>query len=75
MSIQQIMRQWKTESGSTRVCQFKLDKEGILNIYTSQPGFYIGKYGALVFKYREILKSKFPSIKNVNFVETDWYWV
>ena len=48
--IQKIMKKWKEESGATRVIQFKY-RSGILTIYTSQPGWLIGKAGVLSDKY------------------------
>ena len=73
--IQKIMRQWKKESGSDRVCQFKLQRDGKLVLYTSQPGRFIGLHGCLYDKYESILKTKIPEINSIDIVETNWYWV
>lgn len=71
--IQKIMRKWKEESGATRVIQFKYSM-GILTIYTSQPGWLIGKAGVLSNKYRELFESEFCDFKDMRFEETDYYW-
>lgn len=65
--IKKIMEQWKKESGSCSACEFNFDKRGILRIYTSQPGLYIGRSGALINKYRGILKSQFSEFEDVEF--------
>lgn len=73
--IQKIMRQWKKESGSNRVCQFQLQSDGKLVLYTSQPGRFIGLHARLYDKYESILKNEIPKINSVDIVETNWYWV
>lgn len=72
--IQRIIREWKKESKTTRVIQFQY-KRGILTIYTSQPGWLIGRRGVLVDKYFEIFKKELLDLKELKFEETDYYWV
>ena len=72
--IQKILKSWKNESGATRVIQFKY-RNGILEIFTSQPGWLIGKAGVLVDKYTEILKRELHDFKELKFIETSYYWV
>ena len=52
--IQKILKKWKCESGAKRVIQFRY-RNGILSIFTSEPGYMIGKAGCLVYKYEDIL--------------------
>lgn len=72
-TIQKILKDWKVESGASRVVQFRY-REGILTIYTSQPGYLIGKAGCLVYKYEDIFKNKLRDFDKVSFVETDYLW-
>lgn len=72
--IQRIIKQWKEEAGVTRVIQWTY-KDGILAIYTAQPGFLIGKGGALVDKYKEIFKQELGMcFEKIDMIETDWLW-
>lgn len=71
--IQKILKSWKKESGATRVIQFRY-RNGILEIFTSQLGWLIGKAGIIVDKYTEILKSELYDFKELKFIETDYYW-
>lgn len=75
-SIRSILKQWKTEAKATRVIQFKYNySTGVLSIYTSQPGYLIGRHGDLVEKYKQVLKESIPSFTKVEFWETDYFWV
>lgn len=67
--IRKILKDWKKESGSNRVMQYKY-RGGRLTIYTSQPGYIIGKGGATLSKYNEILKEKVLDLTNIDLVET-----
>lgn len=74
--IRNILKQWKAEAKATRVIQFRYDSStGVLSIYTSQPGYLIGRYGNLVEKYKQILKDSVRSFTKVEFVETEYFWV
>lgn len=73
--IQKIIKQWKKEAGTNRVVQWKLCMDKTLKIYTSQPGFLIGKGGALVDKYKEIFKQELGvRFEKIDMIETDWLW-
>lgn len=74
MRINKILKQWKIESGTKKVIQYRY-REGTLSIYTSQPGYLIGGAGALVNKYEEILAKELNDFKDVKFVETESFWV
>lgn len=71
--IQKILKDWKAESGADRVIQFKY-RDGILTIYSSQPGLLIGRSGVIVNKYRQIFAKELYDFKELKFVETDYYW-
>lgn len=72
--IQKILKKWKKESGVMRVIQYTY-KNGLLTIYTSQPGWLIGKKGELANKYIQIFKKEIPDFKDLTFIETEYYWV
>ena len=43
-------------------------------VCTDKPGFMIGKGGSLLDKYKKKLKEYNPSLENIEFIETDsWY--
>lgn len=71
--IQKILKKWKCESGAKRVIQFRY-RNGILSIFTSEPGYMIGKAGCLVYKYEDILRKEFSDFIKVEFTETENYW-
>ena len=73
--IQRIITSWKKECKVNRVIQWKLGRDGVLRIYTSQPGFLIGKAGKTYDKYKKILKEELgAALKKIEFVETSWWW-
>ncbi len=74
MKIQKILKRWKKEARTTRVIQYRYRK-GMLTVYSSQPGWLIGKGGVLVDKYREILEKEVYDFKDLEFVETEYYLV
>lgn len=65
---QHILKEWKKEAKSTKPLQYKY-KDGVLTIYTSQPGYLIGKAGHLYNKYRERLLKNFPKLKEIKMEE------
>ncbi|MEY8352547.1 hypothetical protein AALB39_04230 [Lachnospiraceae bacterium 54-53] len=71
--IKKILKAWKKESGTDRVIQFRY-RGGILKIYTSQPGWLIGRSGVLHDKYEQLLKGEIYDFKAIEFIETDYYW-
>ena len=63
---------WKMEAGVTTPLMYRLrypHKE--LIIYTSQPGWLIGKGGKLIGKYTTLLQAKLGNDFAVSMVETD----
>ena len=71
--IQRILKQWKKESKSKVPMQYRY-MDGVLEIYTTQPGWYIGKAGILGNKYIDILKSEVHDFKELKLVETEYCW-
>ena len=55
MRIEDILREWKAESGVTHLMLYKL-KNGIITIYTDRPGPLIGCRGERIARYTEKLK-------------------
>lgn len=73
--IQKIIKQWKEEAGTDRIVQWKLCMDKTLKIYTSQPGWLIGKGGVLIDKYNKIFKQELGTcFEKIEIVETDWLW-
>ena len=73
--IYKIIKKWKKEAGVNGVIQWKLCMDKTLKIFTSQPGYLIGKGGLLINKYNKILKKELGATFNrVEFIETSWYW-
>jgi ribosomal protein S3 len=74
--IYEILKEWKEESKAGGVIQFKYDyRTGELTIYTSYPGWLIGRAGCCVNKYSDILKEQIPSFKSLKIIETDYYFI
>lgn len=71
--IQKIIKKWKKEAGATRVVQWTY-RQGILTIYTSEPGYLIGKAGILSNKYGDIFREKLPGFIHYQIFETNYLW-
>lgn len=71
-----ILREWKEESQTRGVIQFNFDfRTGQLTIYTSFPGWLIGKAGCYFDKYNKKLQEQISTFKSIKIVETDCYYV
>ena len=71
-TIQLILKDWKKEVGARGVAQFKIDRNRkTLILYTH----HVKKYESLLEKYLNILRDKTKLVSNVEFVETNYYWV
>ena len=67
--IDQVLQEWVNEAKATDpICYYPSD-DGTLRIYTSQPGYLIGKSGNLVGKFEKKLREKCHNIKGIHFVE------
>lgn len=78
--ITNIIKEWKDEAGLDPRKDIVLisahsDISEILKICTNKPGYMIGKGGCLVNKYKSIICDKFPNIKNIEFIETDFWYI
>ena len=75
--ISEIIKEWKQEagvSGIILISAYVSSCSETIKICTDRPGLMIGKYGVLVDKYKEKLKSICPKLKHIEFIETDsWY--
>ena len=76
--IKKIIKEWKDEAELNHndivlISAYPTIRE-TLKICTNKPGRMIGKSGCLYEKYKEKIMEQFKSIKNIEFVETDsWY--
>lgn len=76
--LTKIIKEWKDEAGLNHndivlISACPTIRE-TLKICTNKPGWMIGKCGWLYEKYKEKILKQFESIKNIEFVETDpWY--
>ena len=67
-----MLKEWKRECRATTIVQFSYNYiTGILIIYTSQPGYFIGKSGCYINKYLELCKRDNSSFNNIEIYETD----
>jgi ribosomal protein S3 len=74
--IYEILKEWKTESKTNGVIQFNYSyRTGNLTIYTSYPGWFIGKAGCYFDKYTNMLKNQMSSFKSIKIIETNYYYV
>lgn len=74
--ISDIIKEWKDEAGVNGVVLVGAHyySDGVLKICTDRPGLMIGIGGSLVNKYKEKLNKVDRYIKEIEFVETDpWY--
>lgn len=74
--ISNIIKDWKTEArvdSMILVSAFPTSRETLV-ICTDSPGRLIGKAGTTYEKYKAKIKEVAPRINNVQFIETDsWY--
>lgn len=75
--IFKILKAWKEESMMERgVIQFKYNySTGILVLYTTYPGWLIGKAGCHINKYTEIFKNEIYGFNSIEFIQTDYNYV
>ena len=74
--ISNIIKEWKDEAGVDGIILVGVypSFRKTIKICTDKPGFMIGKGGELIKKYQEKLKEINHNLKNIEFVETDcWY--
>lgn len=74
--ISSIFKEWKKEAGVKGVIFLGVfpGLRDTIKVCTDKPGFMIGKGGSLLDKYKKKLKEYNPSLENIEFIETDsWY--
>lgn len=67
-AVEKIILEWKKEAKADKPVQFSY-KNNELFIYTSQPGYLIGKAGVLYNKYKVKLMESFDNCDFVHIVE------
>lgn len=73
MRLDKIMKAWKKEAGYDRVVQYKYDRlNHKLHIFMAHPGYFIGRQGRLVEKYKKILDDNCYHIYEVSFTQTEY---
>lgn len=79
-NIQKTIKEWKKEAKVESPVLFKvrtLDNKTTLCIYTTRPGYLIGRAGKLFYKYKDILTGNsktFGQIDDVTIFETEYLW-
>ena len=65
--IERTIKEWVMEAGipDLRLVTYRYN-HGVLDIYTTKPGYMIGLRGALINKYSEIFKK---NVRNFKIVE------
>ena len=74
--ISALIKDWKDEAGVTGIILVGAypSIRDTIKICTDKPGLMIGKGEGLFNKYKEKLKDVCPDLQNIEFVETDsWY--
>lgn len=74
--LSEIIKEWKDEAGVEDIILIGVyaDFRDTIKICTNKPGWMIGKGGELLYKYKEKLKLVNPHLKDIEFIETDkWY--
>lgn len=72
--IEAILTEWKKESKATRPIHYWYSR-GVLTICSSEVGLLIGKMGATVYKYQQILKERVNDFEEVKFQEVNRHWI
>ena len=75
--IANIIKQWKTEAGVESIILVGVypSFRKTIKICTDKPGYMIGRGGELINKYREKLKEINPNLENIEFIETDSWFI
>ena len=74
--ISSIFKEWKKEAGVKGVILLGVfpGLRDTIKVCTDKPGFMIEKGGSLLDKYKKKLKEYNPGLENIEFIETDsWY--
>lgn len=74
--ISETIQYWKDDAHIHEPIMYDINWETReITIYTTRPGWLIGKAGCLVNKYTEIMKEEWPVFKGFKFKETrDWVY-
>lgn len=70
-AVEEILKEWKRKSGSTKPLMYRI-KDNVLSIYTSQPGWLIGKGAYLVDEYSAKIKERFKKDITVSIYEVEY---
>lgn len=75
--LSKILKEWKDEAGVKGIIligAFPTTRKNLI-ICTDKPGLMTGYHGELIEKYGKKIKENFPSIKCIEFVETDKWFI
>jgi ribosomal protein S3 len=67
-TLENIILKWMKEAKTDKPVQFNYHNSEVY-IYTSQPGYLIGKAGALYNKYKALLMDSFDNCDRVHIIE------
>ena len=75
--LSEIIKEWKNEAGVEDIILIGVyaDFRDTIKICTNKPGWMIGKGGELLYKYKEKLKLINPHLKDIEFIETDKWFI
>lgn len=69
-TAERVMKKWLKEAKLKEDIYYNIDyNERIITIYTTRPGWLIGKQGYLVEKYTSIMQDKWNSFVGFKFIE------
>ena len=75
--ISEIIKEWKDEAGVKGILLVSVGScsRDAIKICTDKPGCMIGKGGILYDKYKNKLQEINPKLKQIDFVETDSWFI
>lgn len=74
--VMHVIKEWKNEAHVDEIIQVSVFSsfKDTIKICTNKPGYLIGKGGSTYEKYFSKLKEVNPNLKQIEFIETDsWY--
>lgn len=75
--LSKLIKEWKDEAGVKSIILIGAypTARHKLKICTDRPGLMIGFHGKLINKYKNKIQEKFPNIEEIEFIETDKWFI